>query len=569
MISSNALEVTQAVVSSALLGLSALCLPMALASAYRHFTPRRPDDPTGGRFRHQRQAPAPAGRLAHADSLAARLLLAALLLGGLLRLALVPHHLATVFIGYQRTREAIDLVPFAHYGVGASTLYHTAFQFLPADHRTMMAINALCATLTLPLLAAFASRLFRDRLTGALTALLVALVPLFVRNDTSDANILPCLLWMFGGLTLWFDHLDTGRRWPLAAATVLLALAATGRPELPAVIAILLFASATLHPRGLRALITGPALIAAAAFAALVAPHALHVANAIGWLAASDALPGANSQRLTDLTTLFGTRNLLARPSLYPLALPLLGLAALALPRPEGRAPARVVLALTALMIFAYAVDLDESNLARVHVPAALMMTTLAAATLSWLHSKKRGRVWLIVALAAVALSALPTASRLFAPTNEAQEERLIDALPALLPTATPYTLVVRARDDWDRADPDARYTHLYFPSYLFEPPDGLGEVWSIASFLEAPSWERPAFFYLGFRCYAEFRAQGGRPPAGDNLRPSCRAILDRFTLEPVSELVLPNHGDPWIPYYGDAPTLRIGLYRLRPPPDS
>lgn len=569
MISSTALEVTQAIISSALLGLSALCLPLAFASAYRHFAPHSRPKLTGVRFRNQRQAPAPdngpAPGTSPADTLPLTLLIAALLLGGLLRLALVPHSLATVFIGYQRAREAIDLVPFAHYGVGASTLYHTAFQFLPADHRTMMAVNAVCATLTLPLLATFASRLFRDRLTGALTALLVALVPLFVRNDTSDANILPCLLWMFGGLTLWFDHLDTAKLGPLAAATALLALAATGRPELPAVIAILLFASAYLHPRGLRALLAPASLTAAALFAALITPHVLHVIHAIGWLAASDALPGANSQRLTDLTTLFGTRNLLARPSLYPVALPLLGLAALALPRPEGRAPARVALALTALMIFAYAVDLDESNLARVHIPAALMMTTLAAATLSWLASKKRGRIWLSLGLSAVVLSAIPTGARLFAPTNEAQEERLIDALPGLLPTDTPYTLVVRARDDWDRADPDARYTHLYFPSYLFEPPRAPGEVWSIASFLEAPTWDRPVFFYLGFRCYAEFRSQGGAPPHGDNLRPSCRAIIEGFTLEPVTELDLPNRGDPWIPYYGDAPTLHLGLYRVSP----
>jgi hypothetical protein len=573
VISPEALQVAQAVISSALLGLSAVGVPLALASAWRYFRDGGPRPGASGG--PGLGVPGPAGpREDHVGARArnlprpALLVLAAFLLGALLRLVLVPHHLATVFIGYQRAAEAIALVPFAHYGVGSSALYHAVFQLFAPDHRTMMAVNAVCATLTLPLLATFAARLFRDPLTGALTALLVALTPLFVRNDTSDANILPCLLWTFAGLTLWLDHLDTRRLLPLAGATALLALAATGRPELPAVIPALLFASTYLHPRGLRALLAPPSLAAAAAFAALITPHLLHIAYAIGWLAASDSLPGASAQRLTDLPTLFVTRNLLARPTLYPVALSLLALAALAIRRPEGRAPARVTLALTALMLVAYAVDLDESNIARVHVPAALTATILAASTLSWLHSKRLGRIYLLAALTVTALTAAPTAARLFAPTNEAQEERLIDALPAMLPADTPYVLVTRGQDDWSRETPDARYTHLYFPSYLFSPPRAPGEVQTISDFLREPTWDRPVFFYQGFRCYADFRRASGPPPPGDDLRPHCRAFRDAFALEPVAERDLPNRGDVWIPYYGDAPTLRVGLYRVRPRPD-
>jgi hypothetical protein len=35
--------------------------------------------------------------------------------------------------------------------------------------------------------------------------------------------------------------------------------------------------------------------------------------------------------------------------------------------------------------------------------------------------------------------------------------------------------------------------------------------------------------------------------------------------LEPVFERVIPNRGDVWLEYYGDAPTLKVGLYRIRP----
>jgi hypothetical protein len=41
----------------------------------------------------------------------------------------------------------------------------------------------------------------------------------------------------------------------------------------------------------------------------------------------------------------------------------------------------------------------------------------------------------------------------------------------------------------------------------------------------------------------------------------------DRFVLEPVLERVVPNRGDVWLEYYGDAPALRLSLYRVRPRP--
>jgi hypothetical protein len=37
------------------------------------------------------------------------------------------------------------------------------------------------------------------------------------------------------------------------------------------------------------------------------------------------------------------------------------------------------------------------------------------------------------------------------------------------------------------------------------------------------------------------------------------------FLLEPVIEEEVPNRGDVWLDYYGDSPTLRLGLYRIRP----
>ena len=57
----------------------------------------------------------------------------------------------------------------------------------------------------------------------------------------------------------------------------------------------------------------------------------------------------------------------------------------------------------------------------------------------------------------------------------------------------------------------------------------------------------------------------GTPPPKGEDRRAACLEMERRFDLEPVRERVVENRGDVWIEYYGDAPTLRLGLYRVLP----
>ena len=99
---------------------------------------------------------------------------------------------------------------------------------------------------------------------------------------------------------------------------------------------------------------------------------------------------------------------------------------------------------------------------------------------------------------------------------------------------------------------------------------------------IDDPDFTAPAFFYLGVRCYAEFRPETSPVPRGENLQPACARVRDRVLLEPVIERVVPNRGNLWLDYYGDAPTLRplvapllapapsgtIALQQLLPPPD-
>src|SRR5205814_5583037 len=119
--------------------------------------------------------------------------------------------------------------------------------------------------------------------------------------------------------------------------------------------------------------------------------------------------------------------------------------------------------------------------------------------------------------------------------------------------------------EDHDPSSPGSMHTHGYFPDYLVTPPSRDGTVASIRDFIEQPDWSAPAFFYFGMRCYAEFRPAEVPPPHGDNLQAPCARMRERYRLEPVIEREVPNRGDVWLEYYGDAPTLRIGLYRVQP----
>lgn len=505
------------------------------------------------------------------DAAARRLLLGALGAAAILRWFIAPKQIVTMYIGYLLTQQAIDLSTSSHYGVGSLALYHALFAVLPADHRTLIGVNAVVGVLTLPLAAAFAARLLGSARIGAAFAGMVALTPLFIKNDASDANHVPCLFWMFGGLVLWEEYLSSGRRSSLAAATVLLALAAGARPEMPILLPILLalFTCGLAHG---RARLRDPALIVAAITAALlVAPHALHVIGAAGALEDRESLPGAASGGFGRILRSLVLEDTVLTPTLYPAALSALALAGLTLVD-AGRGTSRKItylargsLLLAAIVALAtYGVDLCRANMARVHVPGALFCTMLAAAGLVALWDRLRRPLARALLLLVTAASAAPTAFTLWAPTNEQAEEDFLREALAALPRG-PFTWVRVDRADRDRRSPGSDFTHHHFPDYLLRPPAAEGRVSSVLDWVDAPDRDRPAYFYWGMRCYAEFRPAGTPPPRGEALQPACAKMRDRFVLEPVIERTVPNRGDVWLEYHGDAPELRLGLYRIGP----
>jgi hypothetical protein len=503
-----------------------------------------------------------------ADAPARRLVLAALGAAAVTRWVIAPKQIVTMYIGYLLTEQAIELSAASHYGMGSLALYHALFAVLPHDHRTLIWINAVVGVLTLPFAATFAARYLRSPRAGAVFALLVALTPLFIKNDASDANQVPCLFWLFGGLVLWDEYLDTGARAALAGAAALLTLAASARPEMPVLLPVLL-GVLTLGLAPPRARLRDPALyLAALVGAILVLPHALHVAGAAAALDDRDSLPGASGGLSRMLGSLWA-RDTVLTPGLYPVGLVLLAAVGVAGPllRKESRGALRSRVALlvaAAIALAVYALDLCRANMARVHVPGALLVTMLAAAGLVLLWERLRSAALRGLLVLVVAGSAVPTVRTLWAPTNEQAEEDFLQVALAKLPRQ-PYTLVRLDRVDRDRASPGADFTHHHFPDYLVRPPMGPGRVSSIHDFIDQPDLDRPAFFYWGMRCHAEFRNEGTPPPHGEATQPACARMRERFTLVPVVETTVPNRGDVWLEYYGDASQLRLGLYRIEP----
>ncbi len=495
----------------------------------------------------------------------AKVTVLAVAIAAVLRWLVAPRWIVTMYVGYRLTREAVDLFPVAYYGVSAPALYHTLFGFLPRDHATVLWANSIMGVLTLPLLAALGTRWCHDRRTGSVFVWLLALTPLFIKNDNSDANNIPCLLWLYGGLVLWDEWLESGRASVLVPSAALLALAATARPEMPVLLPLYVAAGVLTvgapRARWMRWQ-TGVFLVA---LAVLLTPQLLHVRFELDELANRGGAPRVGFSLLGVLPQLFFAQNTVLRPTLYPVALVALAVSATVLgPRNERRGP--IVIALLCFPVIAiYFSDLCRANMARVHVPGAQLVTLLAAhgAVRVWergRHVAARGALGV-----AIVASAVPTALVLWAPTNEQTEERLIRAALATIPRQQSFVLVRVGWTDRVRESAAGSFTHQHFPDYLFEPPNRAGAVRAIADWQADPDWSRPAYFYVGMRCYAQWRPAGTPPPRGENVLPACETMRRRFTLEPLIERTVDNRGDVWLEYYGDASRLRLGLYRIRP----
>src|SRR5690606_8480738 len=142
--------------------------------------------------------------------------------------------------------------------------------------------------------------------------LFVATIPLFLRNDASDANNVPPLLWLFAALVLFEEYLAApSARGALACSALLGTLAAISRPELaglvPVTFLLVAWASVSLGQfaryRLVRAWLGVSAL--------LLLPHLLFITGQVGALQGRESLPGFSLERLRSIPHLLVHTNTL------------------------------------------------------------------------------------------------------------------------------------------------------------------------------------------------------------------------------------------------------------------
>jgi hypothetical protein len=496
-----------------------------------------------------------------------RLLVGSLVLAAVVRWFLAPKLIATLFIGYRWTQQCIDLFPISHYGAASQGFYHILFRIMPWDHVWLMWVNSVIGVFTIPLIATYGFCLLRDARAGVLTAWMVALMPLFIRNDNSDANNIPLLWWLFGGFVLWEAFVSEDDRKAFWGSLVLLCLAMIARPEALGLVPLLAIFSTWVYRPAVPVLRRSGVWKGLLAVAVLAVPHLFHLFHSIRALSSRSSLPGLDIvERLRQLPYTVRNVCVITNPAFFPLSLQILVLIALFFYR--GRKVRAHVFLVGASIVaaLAYLPDLDYANVARVHVPSALLATILAASGCS--HLMRKTPPWAgYVLLVAVFLPFIPTWNVIYAPTNEAEEERLIDEIIAYLPKDEPFGLIMISNEDRRRFYDEKGFTHGHFPWYQLEYPYGMGRRLDVGGVLDEGLPDMETWFFQGVRCYACFRPVSEPPPEGDQFHPACALMHERFDLEPVLERTIPNRGDVWIDYYGDVETLHLALYRVRKKP--
>lgn len=481
--------------------------------------------------------------------------------------AFLPYKLVTIFKAYEQTAEVIAFEAVPKYGAGAFTLYHGAIDLFGADHAVLVGVNRAAGVLSLPVLVALLAR-FRPARWGVLIgAALLALLPALVRDPLTESNMVPTALWLWCTLLLWDVWLESAatRRRPtvLAGAAVCAALAVLGRPAMllavPAGLLLLAQARRRLPVVRQRWVLVG---VVAAAFAALLTPHLLHLWGETLDQTRGDALPALRWELLSSLPAKLLGHNLVLRPAWFPLALTAVALwAAWRLPDEAGRRFSRALWILALVLVASSQVDLPEPSIPRLQAPAAALITLAGALGLAHLAPRERhGPRWWGGALAGlVLLSALPGAWYLFAPTNEDAEEAFLREAYQRLPDDARCLVHLGSHDP-----PPPGKTHRHVPRYL--APDRVAQMgigyWASEDGRRVCA-TGASYFVQGLRCYAQLQPEGAPPRERPVLLEGCSELRRQARLQPVFERSLENLGQNVFGYYPDVPRFEVGLYRL------
>lgn len=496
----------------------------------------------------------------------------ALLLTGLAARLLAPRFLAMHYMGWQLEHQVWEWTEVPKYGAGALALYRWLFLATGPSAEAMTWLNSVLGSLV-PLAAGALAAGLGAGVAGRISALgLVALAPVMIRDATTESLLVPNLLWTLGGISLLIRARRTGRLADLVPAATMLSLAMTSRPESLALVPLAVAGALWAAPRE-GAFRRGHLLGTGLAMAAVIGVRIVHLAAGLQVERSVGNLPSVFSPWAWPVLLVrdLPRRSLVTWFHLFPAAATVLAAFA---PLVTARRRAAwmlwgLALAWTAVSLM----DLPYVSVPRVQAPAGAFVLLAAALGIEGLWGLRdrlpRPSFGMLAATVGLALagSGLVTVPGLWARTHAADEEVLIDrALREIGPG--PAVVVRRGYHD----EPRERL-HLHYPDDRFHRR-GIVTVGPDAFLAAGAPLDTPVLFLRGTRCWL----RSCDAPAGEH--PACRAMMERFRLEPLEERrvpvrslpvdrdVGPRHDldFPWC--LADPEGMTIGLYRVLGPRD-
>jgi len=431
------------------------------------------------------------------------------------------------------------------YGETVPALVRAARALSGGDEGVIFATTALLAALTVPAVAlldlAVARRWDRALLAGAF----VCLLPLHLRFSASESYHVPAVLfgpWAAALLVAW---LDSRRPAALLGATVALALAVQCRPEAFLLAPILLLLVAATRPRrDLAALVSPPALGAAALLGALLS---VRIAS-FGESAGSRAIGDLGGLRLADFALL------------DPAVTPWTTLAVVAAGTGWGAWRARgstawaavsaAALTLLSLHFFRNEVYVQRSQ--ALAVPFAAMLAAGAAPLATDLLRGRAARTAALAAVAALLAAGTVTHAGYVEAVAIAHREFEVvrDAAPSL--PDGPGRPLVAATSGLARLPLEVVRRH----GRLFDPVD----LAIAAAEGTIPALPAGAVYWRGMACYLSDQAA----VPGPSVPAACARLEATYNLRPISVAALPGPVEPGLRVEGDpAGPFEVGFFEI------
>ena len=453
---------------------------------------------------------------------------------------------------------------------GWGAALHLLSVVLPQHDETIWTLNRIVGALSVPLLYVVMRRRFADPTVAAGGAAALAVTPLIVRLSASDAPYILLCAAFLGAVVAWDRYVESGAISLLALAFGLLTAAMQLRPEtpwlaLPAALLALAPPSANLQARLRR-----PAFLCCGLlFVAINVPPTL-------WAFVGHTR-GAGVPPFVLVGSLFGSP--WADPDMTPAPLAALLVVGVLAVLHQRQRPALLWLA-AALVALPFAAPATGSYAAQglrlgVALPSVMPAVAQHADARFHLYSSARYHLpamYLACGLAGVGVATLlALLARLV--RRPLPAARLV-ALAVLCLAAWPRFDVLRRmwtpqreyeffRSGVSHLDPHCRLVTLErtsdagFVPFQYLVSDGLLDI---SDFLAHPPSGECFVYYRCGNCYA-LDLVPEQERRGFVMHPACRALEERYRLEPIIESPLPA-----LPYRGEVysrdPVL-VGFYRL------